>query len=729
MSKSIKNCLWIILAGIIALVLLALLIGFYIVPNFLDSKRTLTSPPSVYVISPFNGEQYPEESILSCMATASGTYPIARVELWLDGELYEEEITRDALSSNLTIVHIDIPIKITVGTHVLYWRAIDNKGQIGQSAPITIIGTEHTDIVITQEGQTLEEIAEALDRDLDVLEDLNPDLGGEEVPVGTVVNLPQQIGGPTINTPPPAGPINTTGAYTLLPADPIINFRPLASILLSALPSAPTGISVGFEDCQVQIMWTDTSDNEDVFNIWVSTWIGGPRIITTLGQREGIGPATYTIPNPGNGYYTFWVETVNALGSQNSEYQEIVIDDRTCPTQSPTELEIEIDYLQASNPSGTVYCYISFEEGLYQQVDVGDTSFLNRVGIWRAFIIPIPNDGEVTIKGECLSHLGNQVVSLGFFNESIPMALWDGSQQEAQGDNFKIGFRIRLHESFEAFGIYRYHTDDLIPPEVTSVEAQTDEDPLTRSRLARKVLLKWDWKGDLDQINNFVIAWDDMDEYLYVGKDHAWAVPITLPASCSNTHEFSVAAVGNNGAFSPYSERFIYEQPDCELYAEVTFVSFEITSHDDNEGLRTDDCDEAELEFSFKVVSADVVGRSRGEKGGTDTPCHIHFAPEKYPDIYRSRENDSITYDFSNKYLVPIEPSNLTVEIGAIFVDADGITYDVICCYNKPINNSAEKWAGFYDEISELCQDACGGESKGTVLLNYNIRGFRTPID
>ena len=729
MEKKKKSCLAPILLTIaLGIITLVLVLIFFTVPNLVEQKRIMAAPPSIFVTAPLQGEQIPGGGIFLTRATASGINPITRIELWVDGELAGEQLPVTNEPSEQIILHADIPVEVMAGVHMLYWRAVDSKGQIGQSLPITIIGMERigeTVVITAEEGQTL---------------------GEDALPSGTEVTIPEskpaeeekpQGGGPIIVDDIQTGPIDTTGAMELSEANPIINFGPLisfSSFIISSLPETPIGLTVGFEDCQVQLRWIDTADNEQTYNVWVSTWSGGPKIIATLGPRKGKGTATYTIPNPGNGYYWFWVEAVNGLGSQSSEYEQLVINNDTCPKQTPTELEIEIYDLEISNNQpGHIYCYISLEGNLYQQIQVGDSSFFNdfvKMGIWRIFLIPIPNDGEVTIKGECLSHQGDTSISLGFFNKSVPKELWDGSRLEARGDAFVFGFAIQSHASTDAAGIYRYTTSDLVAPEVIFVEAQSDKDPRTRSRLARNVTLKWGWEGNKDEITNFVIAWDDMDEYLFVGKDHDWEIPITLPSSCGNTYEFAVAAVGGGGALSPYSERYKYQQPDCELYAEVTFVSFVITSHDDNENLKPPlDCDEAELDFTFFVSSAKTVGTGRGEDGGTDTKCHIAQAPERYPfsSLFRNSPNSS------NIFLVPIEPSTSTVEISAMFWDWDEFLFgedtDCICIYSYPVNNSPDDWRGYYREFSEVCQEALQGEQEGTVQVNYNVRGFSTPTE
>ena len=728
MGKNAKNCLWISLVGMIALGLLALLLRFYLIPNLLDQKRLLTSPPDIHVTSPVNGEQFLEGSILYSKATASGTYPIARVELWLDDELYAEKSSPGDTELDLYIMYVDFPIEVTPGTHMLYWRAVDNKGQIGQTLPIMILGTERPDITIQDEGQTLQEVAEALGEDLQALENLNPGLGGADIPVGTAVNLPQQTGNQAGGGAPQPGPIDLSGAYILLPADPInpiINFRSIVSVLLTALPAAPTGLTVGLDNCMVQLRWMDNATNEQNYHIYMCKDQGNCRTIADLPPRRGTGLAAYSFHAPGPGTYYFWVYAVNELGKQpNQHYRRLDIT-QACPGALATQLEVEPLDLQTSAQTGQTYCYISLEGGPYHRYP--DNNFFNdfvNTLIGNKIIIPIPQDDEVTVEGECLNHHGNHVTSLGTFSVSNPRQQWDGSRLQAQGDSFALGYRIQFHGSEEAQGFYRYTDFELPAPKVISVEAESAEDPINKSRLARKIILKWDWNGNRDEINSFVVAWDDVDEYLYVGKDLDWEVPVTLPSSCGNTFEFAVAAVGGGGARSPYSERYEYKQPDCELYAEVIFDSFELVKHEDQESFRDYPCDEAELHFGFYVRSATVDRMSSWH--GTPTKCHIPMAPERYP-LGHSWESER--YRNSNIFLVAIDPNDYALSIYVYFYDEDFLS-DLLCVFDGIIYNTPDDWPNYKQEFVEICEE--GDEDdfpRGVVKLNFRVRGFSTPRD
>ena len=498
MRKNIKNCLWIILAAVIALGLLAMLIRFYILPNFLDFKRTLSAPPSIIVHAPSEGEEFATGSIISSRATSTGTNPLDRVELWMDGEMVESQHSAADSSINLTTVHSTIPVKISEGMHMLYWRAIDNKGQIGQSPPITIIGTERlgggeTTTVAAAEGQTLQDIAEDLGGEPDVLAKLNPglDLGG--LPGGTNINIPKTPpggqgppqGGSILVDPPVGGSIIVTDPP--LKAKPPINFGPLISIVANHYPASPTELGVGYDNCTVQLAWNDNADNEQAYQVWMKAGAGVPRLIATLEPRKGTGRASYVFESPSFGIYGFWVEAVNGLGTQPSQVKWLFIDDDTCRGQQATGLEVEILDLNTGGFSGQLYCYISFEgnpekrtpeQGYFNDFNTGGGDQFDLEGKGQVYLIPIPGDDELAIAGKCLGHLGTDVVELGIFNKSIPKIQWNGMRLEARAGNVAIGYRIQFHDLADPSGLYRYTDTDLDIPRVTSVEALTDRDPL-----------------------------------------------------------------------------------------------------------------------------------------------------------------------------------------------------------------------------------------------------------
>jgi len=722
--------------------MLALLIGYYIVPNFLDYKRTLIAPPSVLVHAPLDGEEYPAGSIISSRSTGTGRNPLDRVELWIDGELIDEQSYSDDESNGLTTIHATIPVKITEGMHMLYWRVIDREGQIGQSLPITIIGTERlggveTTTVEAAEGQTLQDIAEELGGEPDVLAKLNPNLGLDGLPGGTNVNVPKTPpggqpppqGGSIIVNPPPTGE-SIIVTDPLLPVDPIIDFGPLILLVANTFPSAPTDLEAGFEHCTIQLNWSDNADNEQAYQVWMKAGAGLPRLIATLESRRGTGNASYVFESPSFGIYGFWVEAVNGLGGQPSHVKWLFIDDTTCRDQQATGLEVEILDLNIGGFSGQLYCYISFEGNPERRIpevgffndfvtDGGDQIILEGKG--EIYLIPIPADDELQISGKCLGHLGTDVIELGTFNKSIPKIQWNGMRLEAQAGNIKLGYRIQPHGLEDPSGLYRYTDIGLKIPYIKSVEPMTERDPKTRSRIAKNITLIWGWPGEMEDISNFVIAMNHSMEYRWANKDDR-EILITLPSTCGNMYRFSIAGVAPGGARTEYSDWYEYIQPDCDYYAEVTFDTLEFTYANDGTWQK---CDDLELQFDIGVTSVNRIWRKFGGFYGTDTDCFRTYHFIQYPfDKGAPGRGDS--------YTVLIEPSTSSIDFYIQFTDVDTWIvpwdWDSICLYKKSIHRPLEKWAT-YDEIFT---DTCIGldEDKlvvGEVNIKYRVKGFKTP--
>ena len=745
-----------IVAFIVALVLLALLTVFYLIPNFLEFKRTLTVPPTVIVYSPSHGEEYPEGSIVSSRATSTATNPIARFELWMDGEMVEQQLPSPDTPLALTTMHATISIKISEGLHMFYWKAIDSKGQIGQSPPISIVGKERlgggeTTQITAEEGQNLQEIAESLGGEPDVLKKLNPDLGEEGLPDGTNVTVPaplppgkenQPQGGSIIVDPPVGGNIIVSDPLTIMPANPIIDIGSLISVIASNFPVAPTELEVGFENCIVQLGWKDNAENEQAYHVWMKPGSGTPRLVATLKSRKGTGNASFIFESPSFGIYGFWVEAVNGLGTQPSQVKWLFIDDTTCRGQQAEGLDVEILDLNTGGFSGQLYCYISFEGSPEKRIPEQNffNDFVNQAlqgdyfsmeGKGSVYLIPIPADDEVSIEGKCLGHLGTDVIELGILSKSIPKVQWNGMRLEAQAGDVVLGFKIQQHGLNDPSGLYRYTDNDLSIPRVTTVTARTDRDPMKRSRLARNVILSWAWDGEPQDITNFVIALDEAMEFRVAGiNDRTQA--IVLPTSCGRSYKFAVAAMSKGGARSKYSTWYEYSQPPCDYYAEVTFDTFVMTDFDDNENLpRHLDCDEAELGFEIVVSSVNRVWRNwdgglRWHYYGTDTNCNQTYHFTQYPfNKGAPGKRDTFT--------VLIEPTTSTINIHVRFADLDNFIVawdsDNICRYNQTITMPEDEWAGYSGSYSEICQEAANGEQDGKVQINYYVKGYRTPSE
>jgi hypothetical protein len=89
-----RNRSWCLAAGIVLAGLGAFVIAAgsyyyykYVTPRLLEEKRVAVGPPNIMANTPGAGEVIPADSPLVAEATVYGSSPIARAEVWVDGEL------------------------------------------------------------------------------------------------------------------------------------------------------------------------------------------------------------------------------------------------------------------------------------------------------------------------------------------------------------------------------------------------------------------------------------------------------------------------------------------------------------------------------------------------------------------------------------------------------------------------------------------------------------------
>ena len=203
---------YLIIALIIGVILLiGLLIvgglGIYLSQRSLENKREFSRPPTVFVYTPEDGEMFASGTTVQAHISATGVKPLTRIEMWLDGELFETQNPIPSTAGGASQADAIFEMEMTEGPHLLYWRAVDYAGLVGQSAPITIFSRTadegETVLVMAEEGQTLEDIANDQGADLGSVDQLNPNLGGNPIPGGTNVKVPA--------SPPSGSPVARRG--------------------------------------------------------------------------------------------------------------------------------------------------------------------------------------------------------------------------------------------------------------------------------------------------------------------------------------------------------------------------------------------------------------------------------------------------------------------------------------------------------------------------------------
>jgi hypothetical protein len=169
---------------------------------------------------------------------------------------------------------------------------------------------------------------------------------------------------------------------------PAVGFSDLVGSADALFPEAPGGLQASVENCQLTLTWGDHSDNEDVFNIWISG-LGVPaRIIGTAESGDRIGQVWYQVPSPPAGIYSVWVESVNAYGAQPSEPVWIGVAAQQCEHYTAAYLQVEIKGITFSGPSYEhLYTYISVEGTPERRFPVDDSDFFVITSIWGDFFV------------------------------------------------------------------------------------------------------------------------------------------------------------------------------------------------------------------------------------------------------------------------------------------------------------------------------------------------------
>ena len=155
------------------------------------SSSQFTNRIIVSLTEPPDGESYPISAGLSVRGEAISDGSIARMELWVDGEMYE---TYTAPESDLgLLVHYWDWSPRTLGTHTLMVRAYDDQNQTAFSNAIHIKGVEDTGFVVlakAEEGETVASIAERYNVSMEDVRRENPSLADSILFAGQEVFIP-----------------------------------------------------------------------------------------------------------------------------------------------------------------------------------------------------------------------------------------------------------------------------------------------------------------------------------------------------------------------------------------------------------------------------------------------------------------------------------------------------------------------------------------------------------
>jgi hypothetical protein len=730
-----------------------------------EQARSQFAPPTVLVTEPVSGQSVPLGNFVFVSATGFGRTPISRMELWVDGEA--AEIQESDLAEGLSPFYAHFGFPASEGPHMLFVRAVNTAGIIGQSLPVGILGgiqssPEQTVLTVSvQDGQTLDDVASTYGTYPEILQTLNPDLSGQQPAAGTAIVVPVLPGeearpgsvGPTV--PPSASggtPLAVPDTLPLKVIEPatVPLDLPLGFLAVSP-PAAPTDLEAQVQDCTVRLVWNDKASNEESYVLRMAG-LGSPeRVIATL-EPAASGAAWVEIEAPQPGYLSFWVEAVNRLGRQPSNIVWVYVDP-ACPTAVATHLQVEALDMALTAAYDTAYCYISFEGAAEVRIPKDDSAFIQvqsqqaDIAAWaggsHAFVVPIPEDKSLEITGKCLGWSGARLDFLGSLSGNYAADTWDGNRRSLRGGAVEIGVAIKPLGALDAAGTrqaYAYDDPSLpVPYDVREGHYRSpwgDADPLERG-------LSWKWDGDPSTIDGFQILLNGTPYNLEVLAGPPLASPsarsaiVRLPQSCGGHVSWQVAAIAGpaQSRLSARSPDNDHDLPKCEVQARVKFDAINLDWSVDDGG----ECDILEAYFLLEVNGA---YRSFGyDMGG----CHAGPTVFDWLEQCNYGEVSSIwgmrcgPFDFGilpsgrTEITVPVYGDSIDLAIRTTFVDTDSGPDDAFGQHNErhswPSLQEAQQELGcfktFVSSYSET--DTAGSRLTYTIAVYPNRCSDRPP--
>ncbi len=666
-----------------------------------NQAQSGAQPPQVLVSRPLAGTSSPEGSYLPVSASAFGGRPVKRTELWVDGNIKEAQDAErpEGYSTFDAQFNLAVPAQ---GPHMLFVRAVNIDGIIGQSPAVTFVSTAKPGPgklvykVPVGEGETLASIGALYGTNYATLQQVNPDLKGQEPAPGSLITVPvpSEVGSPSSSEspllePPGSAPIPIPDIPPLATINPTF---PVELVVLGPfiLPAAPDGLQAQVKDCKVKLLWNDKATNEYHYEVRMAGLNTPARTIATLAPAAG-GPAWVEFPAPQPGWFSFWVEAVNGIGRQPSNIAWVQVD-LQCPTVLATHLLVEGLDMNVGVNSDRGYCYVSFESAAETRLPADSNAFI-KVQAGRgdiatfasganALAVPIPADGDLAISGECWNWSGKELSKLGAFSSNYPSNTWNGARQQLEGGAFQVGMSIRPLGAMDTTGVpvlYDYEDPSLLAPYdvdtggVRGINPPYQKDPEHVS---------WKWDGDESKITGFQIYLDGAPVNTVNGAGGG-ATPLAppssrdtyvlLPRSCGEHIVLQVAAVAGD-AHSLLSKPHEYDQRECQVEAKVKFdrIHFERTADD------VGPCDILKSSFRIGVNNKDVCF-GQCSKCMWGPTIFDYFEKCNYGEVTSEYGVRCGEWEFRwlmgiprDEFIVPLDAKDIHLEINTYFWDDDG---------------------------------------------------------
>jgi hypothetical protein len=384
-------------------------------PN-LNAQPT-TSPQTTDSIltsltEPLDGEAYPINAELSIRGEVISVSPVIHMELWVNGELYEEYTPHEQNPGGL--IHYWKWSPEDTGDHTLLMRADNEHGQSNFSNSITIRGIPDPGFVLlttANKGDTVALVAERYHVSVDQIQRAN----------FTSPNRDQLLAGEEISI-----HFNTPVSFTTVPQSVkgLMKFKswprekPSISFLRASVPPAPE-LSVSSQGCDATLVINDLSSNEQGLHIYRLT-PGSVSFskIATLGAHSGSNPLSFTDRHL-YGLYHYYVTSFNTEGEAKSNLVSLNISKSSC-----VGMPVYITDL-VSFPGGIedYYLYASIDSGKAQRIPAKDFIYLKTsqnhdIGSILASLAP-SIAGKFSVRGEVWGMANGNATLIGLFDRSF----------------------------------------------------------------------------------------------------------------------------------------------------------------------------------------------------------------------------------------------------------------------------------------------------------------------
>ncbi len=437
-------------------------------------------PLRIEIRAPSPGTQFSAGDPVIVFVQAFERYPIARYELWVDGEL-ARTMTPDHPAASAVARMTWLPGE--PGAHVLVARGFTPDGSMDRSDPVVVeaLADPHDGLTAVRvevgEGATVTSIAQELGASL---EDVMVAGGGDPQPGDElVVYLPADRvpegyvdddgPAPGASPEPPPEPQGEDGAEARPADDAAPDELPWGFDRIGDPdpPEAPADLRVTRGDgCDVRLDWRDTSESETGFRLYRFSGGGDFRAIRDLEAGDGTGALAYTDRVLTGGHYEYYVASMNAGGATDSNLAGVDVPADACTITAPgisvtaaTTLQFEATSMATNTQFDDAYCYLSLARlEPYARIPAHERVFLSPTrdgwnidvhasGMNRRIFTQDP-DAPVAVRLECWGRRGDdEPVLLGSFEADHPREEWDGRDLFGNADEFRVTYHIEPYEN------------------------------------------------------------------------------------------------------------------------------------------------------------------------------------------------------------------------------------------------------------------------------------------